>query len=173
MSKLLAGLTITTLALAGLAAGAPQKDTYTLTANLRARSEVPKPTGVPRGATGLFTGKAVELQNDRARFTWRLTLSKLSGRALQAHVHVGRAGKAGNVMLALCAPCRTGQRGTATITHAQLRTIRAGNAYVNVHTAKNAAGEVRGQLKASEVGSSSNDPPAPDPSPTPNPPPYP
>ncbi len=173
MSKLLAGLTVTALALAGLAAAAPQKDTYTLTANLRARSEVPKPTGVPRGATGLFTGKTVELQNDRARLTWRLTFSKLSGRALQAHVHIGRPGKAGNVMVALCAPCRSGQRGTATITHAQLRTITAGNAYVNVHTTKNAAGEVRGQVKASEVGDSSDDPPAPGPSPTPNPPPYP
>jgi hypothetical protein len=173
MSKRLAGLIVIALALAGVAAAAPQKDTYTLTANLKARSEVPKPTGVPSGATGLFTGKTAELENDRARLTWRLTFSKLSGRALQAHIHIGRPGKAGNVMVALCSPCRSGQRGTATITHAQLRTITAANTYVNVHTAKNAAGEVRGQLKASKVGTSSNDPPAPGPSPTPNPPPYP
>ena len=172
MSKMLVALAVAALALAGLAAAGPQKDTFNLTANLKARSEVPKPSGVPTGAVGLFTGKAVELANDQARLTWRLTFSKLSGRALQAHIHVGRPGKAGNVMVALCAPCRNGQRSSATITHAQLRTIRAGSAYVNVHTAKNAAGEIRGQLKSSEASSSSSEQPAPSPPPS-DPSPYP
>lgn len=67
--------------------------------------------------------------------TWRLTFSKLSGRAVAAHIHVGAPGKAGGVMIALCGPCRSGQRGTSTLSHAQLRTIRAGRAYVNIHTA--------------------------------------
>ena len=152
MTKTLGVAGAAALALAGLALAAPQKDTYNLTANLKARFEVPKPTGVPTGAVGLFTGKVVELENDQARLTWRLTFSKLSGSAAGAHIHVGRGGRAGGVMLALCGPCRSGQRGSATITHAQLRTIRAGGTYVNVHTAKNAAGEIRGQVKASEIG---------------------
>jgi hypothetical protein len=160
------------LVLVGLAAAAPQKDTFNLTANLRARFEVPKPTGVPAGAVGLFTGKAVELENDRARLTWRLTFSKLSGRAAAAHIHAGRPGTAGAVLVALCGPCRNGQRGTKTISHAQLRTIRAGRTYVNVHTAKNGAGEIRGQVKSSKTASS-GDEPAPPPDPTPEPPPYP
>lgn len=160
------------LAVAGLALAAPQRDTYALSANLRARSEVPKPSRVPAGAVGLFTGKAVELQSDRARLTWRLTFRKLSGRAIAAHIHAGRPGKAGNVIVPLCGPCRSGQRGAATITHAQLRAIRRGATYVNVHTVRNAAGEVRGQLKASTTGDDS--PPAPGPSPEPPPPtPYP
>ena len=138
------------LALTGLAAGATQKGTYTLTANLKARSEVPKPTGVPAGAVGLFTGKAVEMANNKAKLTWRLTFSKLSGPAGAAHIHTGRPGVAGGVMLALCGPCTSGQRGSATITHAQLAKIEAGRTYVNVHTAKNAGGEIRGQLKSSE-----------------------
>ncbi len=160
------------LALAGLAPGAPEKDTYNLTANLKARFEVPKPKGVPTGATGLFTGKVVELDNDRGRLTWRLTFTKLSGRAAAAHIHVGRSGKAGGVMVALCGPCRTGQRGTSNISHARLRTIRAGGAYVNVHTAKNVAGEVRGQVKASEASSGSSPDPTPPPT-TPSDPSYP
>jgi hypothetical protein len=142
-------------ALAGFALAAPQRDTFKVTANLKARFEVPKPTGVPTGATGLFTGRAVEMDSDRVRLTWRLTFSKLSGRAAAAHIHAGKVGKAGGVMLALCGPCRNGQRGSGTISHAQLRTIRAGRAYVNVHTGKNAAGEIRGQVKASEVTSGS------------------
>ena len=171
--KTLAAALIATLALVGVASAVPQKDTFTLSATLRARFEVPKPAGVPAGAAGSFTGKVVELANDRARLTWRLTFTKLTGRALQSHVHIGKPGKAGNVLVALCGPCRQGQRGTATITHAQLRTIRAGRAYVNIHTAKNAAGEIRGQIKASKSSSSSNSSPPPPPSPTPEPPPYP
>jgi len=165
--KILVAATAGALTLTGLALAVPQKDTVTLTANLKARFEVPKPTGVRAGAAGLFTGKAIELENDRARFTWRLTFSKLTGRAAAAHIHVGRAGRAGGVMVALCGPCRNGQRGTRSITHAQLRTIRAGRAYVNVHTTKNAAGEIRGQVESSEAGSS------PPPSPSPPPPTYP
>lgn len=143
--------------LVALAIAAPQQDTYKLTASLKARFEVPKPQGVPVGATGLFTGTAVEQANDRARVRWRLTFSNLSGRAQAAHIHAGRVGRAGSVMAALCGPCRTGQRGTTMISHAQLRAIRAGRTYVNVHTRRNAAGEIRGQVKAREGAGSGTD----------------
>ena len=173
MVKALGATVMAALALAGLALAAQQKDTFTLNASLKARSETPKPAGVPAGAVGLFTGKAVEQGNDRASLTWRLTFSKLSGRATGAHIHVGRPGKAGNVMLPLCGPCKNGQRGAANITHAQLKTIRAGGAYVNIHTVKNAAGEIRGQVKAVQAGSSSSTNPPPPPPPSTDPSPYP
>ena len=114
----------------------------------------------------------MELANDRARLTWQLTFSKLTGPAAAAHIHIGKPGKAGNVMVALCGPCKSGKRGTATITHAQLRTIEAGRTYVNVHTKKNAAGEIRGQVKATETASDDS-PPAPPPPPGDDPPPDP
>jgi hypothetical protein len=163
------------LAVAGLALATPQQQsTYSLTATLRARSEVPKPTGVRTGAVGRFTGQAVELASGRARLTWRLTFRKLSGRAIAAHVHTGRAGKAGNVLVPLCGPCRSGQRGRATLTRAQLLAVRRGATYVNVHTVRNAAGEVRGQVKASKTSAGDDPPPAPGPDPEPPPPtPYP
>jgi hypothetical protein len=151
MTKLLAVLAVPVLALAGfgIATAASSKDSFTLTANLKARFDVPKPKGVPAGASGVFTGTAVEGSNDQAKLTWKLTFSHLTGRATAAHIHVGKPGKAGGVLVPLCGPCRSGQRGTATLTHAQLQTIRSGGTYVNVHTAKNAAGEIRGQLKSS------------------------
>ena len=161
------------LGLSGLGLAGGEKNTYTLVANMKASSEVPKPKGVPAGAVGAFKGTAVEQQNDRARLTWRLTFSRLSGKAVAAHIHAGRAGRAGNVLLPLCTPCRSGQRGTATISQAQLNTIRRGGAYVNIHTAKNAAGEIRGQVKASGA-SGSDDSTTTIPTPTdPEPPPYP
>lgn len=153
--KILGVFALIVLALAGFASATPQKDSYRLVANVKPRFEVPKPKGVPTGATGLFTGTAVEASNDNAKVTWRVTFSKLSGRAVAAHIHVGKPGKAGGVILALCGPCKSGQRGSGTITQAQLRTIESGGAYVNVHTPKNAAGEIRGQLKASADSSSS------------------
>ena len=159
------------LTVAAVSLGSAQKDTFRLVANLKARSEVPKPSGAKPGVTGAFTGTAVELANDNARLTWRLTYSKLSGRAVAAHIHTGKVGTAGNVMVALCGPCPNGKKGVVTITHAQLKTIRACRAYVNIHTPKNPAGEIRGQVKASLT--SSDGAPAPPPGTNPPPPPPP
>ena len=51
-------------------------------------------------------------------------------------------------MLPLCGPCKSGMNGRGTMTHAQSELLENGNAYVNVHTAKNAAARsaVSGQL---------------------------
>jgi hypothetical protein len=52
------------------------------------------------------------------------------------------------VAVALCGPCRNGQRGTANLTAPTLAALAAGRAYVNVHTPKNPGGEIRGQIRA-------------------------
>jgi hypothetical protein len=171
-AALAAGLT-----LAGLTLAAGQATTWKLSSTLKASAEVPKPTGVPVGATGTFTGTAVVNAIGGAKVTWQLKFSKLSGRAAAAHIHVGKAGKAGKVMKALCGPCKNGKRGTVTVTKAQLATIKAGRAYVNIHTATNPAGEIRGQVKAKlgppTGGSPPPAPPPPPPGPEPPPPPPP
>jgi hypothetical protein len=82
--------------------------------------------------------------------TWKLTFAHLSGKAVQAHVHLGKPGKAGNVLVPLCAPCRSGQTGKAKITHDVEDALERGKTYVNVHTPKNLAGEIRGQVKEIE-----------------------
>jgi hypothetical protein len=156
MTKLVLGACVFALgiAVAGLATAASTKDTYRVTAKLTARAEVPRPKGVPAGAAGLLTGTVVEQSNDKARLSWRLTYSKLSGKAIAAHIHAGRPGKAGAILVALCGPCRNGQRGTAAMTHAQVRIVERGAAYVNIHTPKNAAGEIRGQVKVAGTSGS-------------------
>jgi hypothetical protein len=150
MSKAVVIAFLGALVLSGIALGASQKETYKLNARLAAGAEVPKPKNVPTAATGRFTGTTVELANDKARLTWKLTFSHLSGKAIAAHIHLGKRGASGNVMVPLCAPCRSGMSGKAVLTHAELRSIQRGVTYVNVHTPKNAGGEIRGQVKATE-----------------------
>jgi CHRD domain-containing protein len=169
MTKAFGAVALVALAFAGVALAMTQGDSYKVSTTLRARAEVPRPTGVPAAATGSFAGTAVELANDKARVTWKLTYSHLSGKAIAAHIHLGKPGKPGPVALALCGPCRSGQRGTGMLTHAQFARVEAGNAYVNIHTVKNAGGEIRGQIKVSEAtgsGGSGSPPPPTETTPT-------
>jgi hypothetical protein len=116
-----------------------------LNASLRPGQEVPRPKGKVRRARATFAGTVTKL-GDSATLSWRLTFSGLTGRALAAHIHVGRRGKAGPVAVSLCGPCRNGARGTADLNASVLTALQAGRAYVNVHTKRNKGGEVRGQL---------------------------
>lgn len=118
-----------------------------LRTTLNAAKERPKPRGSVRRAKGLFTA-TVTKQGDSAVVAWRLTFSRLTGRAVAAHIHRGAPGKAGPVLVPLCAPCRNGVRGRATVGAGVLSALETGRAYVNVHTARNPAGEIRGQIRA-------------------------
>ena len=113
---------------------------------LNARQEVPRPRGAAR-ARGAFTVSATK-SGGTARVTWRLTFSRLTGRALAAHIHVGARGRAGRVVVPLCGPCRSGVRRTVTVSGATLAALESGRAYVNVHTRRNPGGEIRGQIPA-------------------------
>jgi Cu/Zn superoxide dismutase len=121
--------------------------TASISTTLTSRQEVPKPKGNVKRATGAFTGTVAKV-GTTATIAWRLRFSKLTGRAIAAHIHIGRVGRAGPVSVALCGPCRNGQRGTANLTAAALAALEAGRAYVNVHTPKNPGGEIRGQIRA-------------------------
>ena len=69
---------------------------------------------------------------------------------IAAHIHVGAAGQNGPVAV----PLTKGADGStwsvpggAKLTDAQYDAYKAGNLYVNVHSAANKGGELRGQLK--------------------------
>src|SRR5829696_8869622 len=128
--------------------------TVSLTAKLNTSQEVPKPRAAA-AARGTFAAGLVRT-GAGGSLSWRLTFQGLSGKASAAHVHLGKRGKAGAVAVSLCGPCRSGARGTAKLNARTVRALLAGGAYANVHTAKNPAGEIRGQ-----VSRSSNAPPAP------------
>ena len=149
MKKLLVTLAVVSLT-AALAAGiglaaVQSGGTKKLSAKLTAAREVPKPKGVPAGATGKFTGTL-----KGRKLTFKLTFAKLSGKALSAHIHKGKVGKAGAVIVPLCGPCKSGVAKTVTVSSDVRDLIERNRTYVNVHTAKNQAGEIRGQVKSTE-----------------------
>jgi hypothetical protein len=134
---------VAALVFAALSSARPAAAHFRLSATLNAGQEVPKQAVKVQTAHGTFTGMLVG-----TKLTWKLTFAKLSGPAAAAHIHTGVMGKAGGVAVALCGPCTSGMTGTATISAMLLKTIQKHGTYVNVHTAKNPNGEIRGQLVA-------------------------
>ena len=65
-----------------------------------------------------------------------------------AHIHQGAKGQNGPIIIPLT---KNGDTYTvpagAKLTDAQMQAFKAGQLYVNVHTARNKGGEVRGQLQ--------------------------
>jgi CHRD domain len=127
------------LGLAALSLASAKKTVWT--AALSSGQEVPKQVVRNTVAHGLFKGTL-----SGGKLKWRLTFAKLTGPATQAHIHVARKGKAGAVLIPLCAPCTSGMTGTGTISTVALNDFKKHLLYVNVHTAKNPNGEIRGQL---------------------------
>jgi len=132
------------LTAAAVAAAGTHMKAMSLSATLNAGQEVPHPKGVAAGAAGKFTATVAG-----TKLTWKLTFSHLTGPATAAHIHAGKKGEAGGVIVPLCGPCTSPASGTATVTSAVVKQMQSGTTYVNVHTVKNAGGEIRGQVKAS------------------------
>lgn len=142
MRKLVTLLTagaVCALALAALSLAATHTTVWT--AALSSGQEVPKQVVKDTAAHGLFKATL-----SGSTLKWKLTFAKLTGQATAAHIHMAAKGKPGNVVVPLCGPCTTGMTGTATITSAQMSAFKKHLLYVNVHTAKNPNGEIRGQL---------------------------
>jgi hypothetical protein len=116
------------------------------TAALGTAKEVPKPTGVRANAGGTFSA-GLTRKGTGGTLAWRLTFRGLTGAAGAAHIHLAKPGVAGPVAVPLCGPCRSGVRGTSKLKARTVKALLAGGAYVNVHTARNAAGEIRGQIR--------------------------
>ena len=110
-------------------------------ATLDAKSETP-----PNASTA--TGMA-DINYDAAskKLTWKLTYSGLTGPATAAHFHgPAEPGKNAGVAVAIPNATTSPNEGSATLTDAQAADLLAGKYYVNVHTAANPGGEIRGQV---------------------------
>jgi len=110
-------------------------------ATLDGKSETPPNTSAA-------TGKA-DIDYDAAskKLSWTLTYSGLSGPATAAHFHgPAEPGKNAGVAVAIPNAGTSPVTGSATLTDAQAADLAAGKYYVNIHTAANPGGEIRGQV---------------------------
>ena len=109
-------------------------------ASLSGKNEVPPNTVA---ATGTVTAT---YDTASKTLTWKGSYSGLTGPATAAHFH-GPApeGKNAGVMVPI-SPSGPSFEGSATLTDAQAKALMDGDMYVNVHTAANKGGEIRGQL---------------------------
>ena len=107
---------------------------------LSGRNEVP-PVTTEASGSGTVTVKA-----DRS-VDVRITVQGMTPTA--AHIHTGAAGANGPVAVPLTKSgdsAFTAAPG-AKFTEAQFESYKAGNTYLNVHSAKHPGGEIRAQLK--------------------------
>jgi hypothetical protein len=133
--------TLATFALGATVAFAGPAFADKMKATLSGASEVPANTSTGKGAADIDYDAATK------KMSWKLTYSGLSGPATAAHFH-GPAEPDKNAGVALAIPNATSSptEGSATLTDAQAADLTAGKYYINVHTAANPGGEIRGQV---------------------------
>jgi hypothetical protein len=121
--------------------GVAQAAQINFKADLNSASEVPPVTGAGKGTAALSLDTATKM------LTWTVTYSGLSGPATAAHIHGPAAlGANAGVLVPFTGDLANPIKGSATLTDAQISDLEAGKWYVNVHTAANKSGEIRGQL---------------------------
>ena len=113
----------------------------TMKATLDGKSQVPPNTSAATGAADIDYDPASK------KLSWKLSYSGLSGPATAAHFHgPAEPGKSAGVAVAIPNATSSPVEGSATLTDAQAADLTAGRYYVNIHTAANPGGEIRGQV---------------------------
>src|SRR6195952_1480327 len=132
---------LATLALGAAVAFAGPAFADKMKAALDGKAEVPPNTSAATGSADIDFDAASK------KLSWKITYSGLSGPATAAHFHgPAEAGKNAGVAVAIPSATSSPAEGSATLTDAQAADLMAGKYYVNVHTAANPGGEIRGQV---------------------------
>ena len=100
----------------------------------------------PNDSKGTGTAE-VTYDTTRKTLAWTVTFDGLTGPATAAHFH-GPAAPGANAGVALLIGNNptSPAKGTATLTDAQAADLQGGRWYINIHTAANRGGEIRGQV---------------------------
>ena len=106
---------------------------------LSGANEVPAVTTAAKGSGTIMVGADMSVSGG-------VTTSGVAATA--AHIHEAAAGKNGPVIVPMAKDGDNGWKiaAGAKLTEAQMASLKAGNLYVNVHSAANPGGELRGQL---------------------------
>lgn len=140
---LYSGLLVTLLGLGACSMKPIMPNASAMTTRLSGASEVPP---VMSSASGTVEAT---LNKQTSELSWTVTYSGLSGPVTGAHFHgPAMAGTNAGVVVPITGNLTSPIRGVASLTAAQVADLMAGKWYVNLHTAANPNGEIRGQLPA-------------------------
>jgi hypothetical protein len=132
---------LATLALGAAVAFAGPAFADKMKVTLNGKQEVPPTTSAGTGTAD------VDYDPASKKLSWKVTYSGLTGPATAAHFHgPAEAGKNANPAVAIPNVAPSPVEGSATLTDAQAADLMAGRYYINIHTAANPAGEIRGQV---------------------------
>jgi hypothetical protein len=110
-------------------------------ATLDGKAEVPPNASAATGTADIDYDPASK------KLSWKVTYTGLSGPATAAHFHgPAEAGKNAGVAVAIPNATSSPAEGSAILTDAQAADLVAGKYYINIHTAANPGGEIRGQV---------------------------
>lgn len=115
-------------------------ETVKYTATLDGSQQSPPVTTKGKG-TATFT-----FDTAKKKLSWNVKYSGLSGPATAAHIHGPAAAGENAPPVIPFKKLKSPIKGSATLTDAQAADLEAGKYYVNVHTAANKDGEIRGQI---------------------------
>ena len=107
--------------------------------NLSGDQEAPAPI-----VSGAFGTAAFDLNRTASTLQGTVTVDGVEPTV--AHIHIGDVGVAGDIVFPLTVQGNTATLAQTTLTAAQLANLDTGKYYINVHSAKNAKGEIRGQI---------------------------
>lgn len=126
------------IAISALAASVAMADAVKVT--LTGDEEVPAVSTAAKGSGTINIGADKSVSGS-------VTTSGITGTA--AHIHSGAKGQSGPPVITLTKTSDTvwSVPADAKLTDAQYEAYKAGNLYINVHSAEHKPGEIRGQLK--------------------------
>ena len=123
-------------------AGSPFAAEMMMKTELSAAQEVPPVESAAVGTADITYDDVTKM------LTWTVEYSGLTGAATAAHFH-GPAKEGENAGVAIpIDDLESPMEGSATLTDEQAQQLADGLLYINVHTAANPKGEIRGQVKA-------------------------
>jgi hypothetical protein len=134
---------VATVALAAIvaSAGPAFADKMAMKATLNGAAEVPANDSKGTGTADVNFDTASKL------LSWKLTYSGLTGPATAGHFHgPAEPGKNATVAVPIANIATSPVEGSATLNESQAADLIAGKYYLNVHTAANPGGEIRGQV---------------------------
>lgn len=126
---------------------AMMSNTTALSAKLSSANEVPANTSA---GTGMLDAS---FNKDTSVLTWTVSYSGMTGPVAAGHFHgPAMSGANAGVVLGFSGSMDSPIKGSATLTAAQAADLLAGKWYVNLHTAANKGGEIRGQATTAPAG---------------------